>query len=143
VSAAVAAGPLEDADAARMAGDRAAALRLLRPLAEGGNAAAQTRLGRVYEDFALLAPEVEEVRQNYTAAMHWYQLAAKQGDPQAQGNIGIMYSYGKGVPQDFTEAVKWYRLAADQAAIYMQSLLGLLYARGAEGVPQDPVAAHM
>ena len=42
------AGPLEDAGAAYDKGDYATALRLLRPLAEQGNAQAQTSVGAMY-----------------------------------------------------------------------------------------------
>ncbi len=48
-AAPVAAGQLEDANAAYNKGDYATALRLLRPLAEQGDAAAQTNLGFMYE----------------------------------------------------------------------------------------------
>ena len=42
------AGPLEDGVAASRSGDFATALRLLRPLAEEGNATAQLNLGFMY-----------------------------------------------------------------------------------------------
>jgi len=42
------AGPLEDFDAAYQHGDFAAAVQLLRPLADQGNALAQTSLGIMY-----------------------------------------------------------------------------------------------
>jgi TPR repeat protein len=45
----VAAGPLEDAGAAYQRGDYPTALRLIRPLAEQGNAVAQFNLGLMYE----------------------------------------------------------------------------------------------
>jgi TPR repeat protein len=44
----VRAGPLEDGIAAYRSGDYATALRILRPLAEQGNAAAQLNLGSMY-----------------------------------------------------------------------------------------------
>jgi uncharacterized protein len=51
--------------------------------------------------------------QNYAEAIKWYGLAADQGHPGAQLNLGVMHKKGQGVPQDYAEAVKWYRLAAD------------------------------
>jgi TPR repeat protein len=45
----VAAGQLEDEEAAENRGDWATAIKLLRPLAEGGDAAAQCELGLFYE----------------------------------------------------------------------------------------------
>jgi TPR repeat protein len=48
LAAPVAAGPYEDAAAAYNGGDYAAALRLLRPLANQGDAGAQFNLGLMY-----------------------------------------------------------------------------------------------
>src|ERR1019366_2315963 len=45
----VAAGSLEDGEAAYNSGDYATALRLIRPLADQGLAAAQTNLGAMYD----------------------------------------------------------------------------------------------
>ena len=49
-AAPVAAGPYEDAVAAFGRGDYATALRLIRPLADQGNARAQSDLGVMYEE---------------------------------------------------------------------------------------------
>ena len=68
--------------------------------------------------------------------MRWFQLAADQGDAQAQCNLGVMYQDGTGVPQDSTEAVRWYRLAADQGDVHAQYSLAGMYRKGAR-VPQD------
>jgi uncharacterized protein len=64
-----AAGPIEDAGAAYTKGDYATTLRLLRPLAEQGNASAQVRLGFLYH-------KGRGVTQDYAAAMSWYLKAA-------------------------------------------------------------------
>ena len=61
--------------------------------------------------------------------------------PKAQNRIGIMYSYGKGVPQDYAEAVRWYRKAADQGNASAQFNLGCMYYNG-QGVPQDKREAY-
>jgi uncharacterized protein len=44
----------------------------------------------------------------------------KTGDTRAQGNIGVMYAHGEGVPQDYAEAVKWFRRAAEQGDAHAQ-----------------------
>jgi TPR repeat protein len=44
----------------------------------------------------------------------WYNLAAAQGDADAQYNLGVMYAKGRGVPQDDVQAHMWYNLAAAQ-----------------------------
>jgi hypothetical protein len=121
--------------AAYQKGDRAAALRLSQPLAEQGDARAQSLLGLIrYNDRGVLRDDAEAVK--------WSRLAADQGDPAAQFRLGLMYSDGHGVPQDHAEAAKWYRLAADRRHPQAQYNLGLLYATG-EGVAQDNIMAHM
>jgi len=68
----VAAGPLEDADAAVKRRDYATAVRLIGPLAEQGDASAQYMLG-VFYDNGLGVPQ-DRVR-----AHMWLNLAARQG----------------------------------------------------------------
>jgi hypothetical protein len=80
---------------------------LFLPLAEQGDAIAQSHLGVLY--FLGL-----EVPQDYQEAVKWYRLSAEQGNAFAQSNLGFMYFMGGGVPQDFKEAFKWSRLAAEQ-----------------------------
>jgi predicted aspartyl protease len=127
------AGPFEDAYAAAYAaytrGDYAATLQLLMPLAARGNAAAQSRVGSLYDNG-------EGVPKDYNEAIKWYRLAAAQGDEFAQNNLGVMYANGRAVPQDYGEAIKWYRLAAAHGDAQGQANLGAVYANG-RGVPQD------
>lgn len=133
-AAPLAAGPLEDADAAYARGDYAAALQFYRPLAEDGNYPAQFVLGTMYATG-------RGVPQNYVEAANWYRKAAEQGFSFAQFNLASMYAKGEGVPQDDGEAAKWTRRAADQGHLYAQTALGGYYALG-KGVPQDYVEAH-
>ena len=74
-----------------------------------------------------------------TALREWKPLA-KQGNADAQYNLGYMYQKGLGVPQDDKTAVKWYTLAAKQGNALAQSNLGLMYQKG-RGVPQDDKTA--
>ena len=124
-----AAGPLEDAAAASDRGDHATARRLLRPLADQGDARAQYILGVIYAN-----------GKNYGEALKWHRLAAAQGHPGAQFNLGLMYFEGQGVPKNYAEAVKWYRLAADQGDAAAQNNLGVAHHNG-KGVPQDDAEA--
>ena len=71
-AAPMAAGPLEDADAALKRRDYASALRLIRPLAEQGDANAQYNFG-VFYDNGLGVPQ-DKVR-----AYMWFNLSAAQG----------------------------------------------------------------
>ena len=68
----VTAGPLEDADAALKRRDYESALRLIRPLAEQGDANAQYNFG-VFYDNGLGVPQ-DKVR-----AYMWFNLSAAQG----------------------------------------------------------------
>ncbi len=53
-------------------------------------------------------------RGDYDRAVQEFRLLAEQGHAQAQVNLGIMSSQGRGVPKDFVQAYRWYTLAADQ-----------------------------
>lgn len=128
-------GQLEDGIAAYDRGDYATAFRLMKPLAEKGDAKAQHNLGVMY-DYGRGFP------QDYSRALKWYRRAADQGIPDAQHNLGLMYYYGQGVPQNFIEAARWYRRAADQGMPDSQVNLGIMYYNG-QGVSQDYVLAHM
>ena len=129
------AGSFEEGVAAYERGDYAEARRLMRPLAEQGDAQAQYSLGFMYQ-------YGKGVRQDYTEAVKWFRRAAEQGNAQAQHSLGVMYGTGRGVSQDYAEAVKWQRLAAEQGLTDAQYSLGIMYAKG-HGVPQDYVQAHM
>ena len=76
LAAPVLAGPLEDADAAMKRHDYKTALRLIRPLAEQGNANAQYNLGVLYDN-GLGVP------QDRVSAYMWLNLAAMQGRESA------------------------------------------------------------
>jgi TPR repeat protein len=100
-----AAGPFEDANDAVTRGDYATAIRLLRPLADRGDALAQESLGKMYE-FG------EGVPEDYATAVSWYRKAAEQGDVDAQWDLGRMYYGGRGVPENNVLAHMWLNLAA-------------------------------
>jgi uncharacterized protein len=124
-----AAGPVDDAVAAANRGDNATALRLLRPLAERGDAAAQYCLGLMYANG-------KGVSRDYAAAVTWYRKAADQDYDHAQVLLGAMYATGKGVPKSDLQAFRWYRKAADQGNARAQAMVGTAY-EGGFGVPQD------
>ena len=101
-------GAAEDFDkgfAAYEAGDFVKALKEWRPLAEQGNAMAQSALGDVY---AL----GQGLPQDYAEAAHWYRLAAEQGLNGAQASLGAMDAEGAGLPQDYIKAHMWPNIAA-------------------------------
>src|SRR6266481_3631967 len=106
-AASVAAGTLEDAADARARGDYAKALRIIRPLANDGDAAAQFNLGNQYA-FGKGVP------QDYSEAMAWFRKASEQGHRKATLFLGVMYAEGRGVPQDYVRAHMWFSLSRAQ-----------------------------
>jgi TPR repeat protein len=139
-AASVAAGPFEDAREAHYKRDYATVIRLLRPLADQGNARAQTILGSMYE-------YGEGVPKDYSEARVWFKKAADQGSSEAQFQLGFTYvnpvvAYNLGAAKNYNEARIWFRKAADQGHVLAQAYLGLMY-RDGEGVQQDYVQAHM
>src|SRR6476620_2657175 len=93
------AGPLQDGIVAHHRQDYVRAERLLRPLAEAGNARAQTYLGFMYE-------YGRGVPQSYVEAAALYCLAADQNNAYAQYLLGLLHDKGFGVPRDYVEAYK-------------------------------------
>jgi uncharacterized protein len=100
------AAPIDDGQAAYDRGDYAAAIQLLSPLAEGGDARAQYMLGLAYD-------HGNGVPQDYAIAASWYRKAAVQGAPDARANLGALYARGQGVPQDYAQAAQWWRLVGN------------------------------
>jgi len=85
--------------------DFAAALAVWRPLAEAGNAEAETLLGAMYWSG-------EGVLRDHKQAAYWYLRAAEKGYARAQNDIGYMYGFGEGIPpRDNVQAYKWLSLA--------------------------------
>ena len=54
------------------------------------------------------------VPENKIEALRWFELAAKQGDADAQYNLAWMLQDADGVPENKVEALKWFELAAKQ-----------------------------
>lgn len=67
-------------------------------------------------------------------------LAAANGDPSAEFEVGARLAEGKGTDQNFKDAAKWYQRSADQGFAQAQYRLGTLYERGL-GVKPDEVRA--
>ncbi|WP_442754092.1 tetratricopeptide repeat protein [Methylocystis sp. JAN1] len=165
------ADPYEDAAAATKKGDIEAALTLLKPLAEKGEARAQSELGLIYmvgkgvpldrkegikwiklsaengfapaqANLGTIYLEGQFAQRDYKEAMKWSLLAADKGVAEAQANIASMYYDGAGVAQDYKEAAKWMRLAAKQGDAESQVNLGTMYLLG-QGLERDPLRAYI
>jgi len=117
--------------AAYRVADYDTALAEFRPLAEAGMAAAQFRLGTMYENGRGLPRDLDE-------AKAWYTRAAAQGYSGALYSLGyVCFTQGDGAC-----AVEWWSRAARQGSADAMFSLGVLYDEGS-AVPRDPVQAHM
>ena len=86
-------------------GDYETALAEWMPLAEDGNAQAQSLLGLLYRGVPGIPGDAAE-------SARWYRLAAEQGHAHAQYNLGLAYQSGQGVPRDDVAAYMWLEVAA-------------------------------
>ncbi|MGA6993754.1 MAG: tetratricopeptide repeat protein [Candidatus Deferrimicrobiaceae bacterium] len=98
---------VKDAIASIERGDYEKAYRIIKPLAEQGDAHAQCILATMYFNG-------QGFPQDYTGAAKWFRRAAGQGHAEAQHNLGLLYKVGRGGPQDHILAHMWFNLAASQ-----------------------------
>lgn len=73
---------------------------------------------------------------DYSRALEEWLPLAEAAHADAQNNLGIMYSQGRGVVQDYEEAARWFRMAADHGSHLAQFNLGQMLAEG-RGVGLD------
>lgn len=128
-SGAASATPYEDALAAHDRGDHAKAFSIMKPLAEGGDVAAEFNIGLAYAN-AL------GVERNDRLAVEWLRKAANAGYHQAEVVLGLMTKFGRGVPADSKAAATWFTKAADGGDPNAQFLLGVAVMEG-QGVERD------
>jgi len=114
---------LVDADRAIEAKRFGDALAILRPLADAGNARAQTRLGDAYV-------EGRGIPRDDAAAGRWYEKAALQGETGAQVKLAAMYVNGNGVLRNNNLAYVWFgtaaRLGSGPAKLEQEKIAALL-----------------
>jgi hypothetical protein len=143
------ADPLEDAKAAIQNENYKKAFELLSPLAEEGNAEAQTRLGALYvngqgveEDITKgLSWIMKAGSQGFEAArMHAYNLCvdlANQGNVSAIYNVGYMCLNGWIQQQVPNKCIAWLETAAKLGHIRSASELSKIYTKGLFGITPD------
>ena len=125
----------DDAVAAHLAGEDAAALRLALELAHEGDARAQGLVGFLYL-------HGNGVQKNRDQALKWYRLASEQGDAAAQSNLCAALFDGNPTAEDLDEAMHWCRLSAAQAYDGGLFQLGVSYLLG-RGVEQNVLEAYV
>jgi hypothetical protein len=79
---------------------------------------------------------------DYAEALRLWRPLANQGNAIAQAELGVMYTYGRGVPQNDAQAVAWLSKAAAQGNAWGEGRLGQMYLNG-QGVQRDYAQAHM
>lgn len=121
VATAAFADPLADGVSALTAKDYAGAMRILLPLANGGNDEAQRIVGEMIF-------QAQGVPANPAAAFAWTKLAAENGNAIGQYNLGYLYETGSGVPRSMDQAVTWYTKSARRNYMLAQRRLGEYYA---------------
>ena len=82
--------------------------------------------GRAHFCLGMVALE----RGKVTEAVRFFTLGAKQGDRNAQCNLGVMYEEGRGIERNLAEAARLYMLAAKQGVPLSQYNLGAMYEEG-------------
>ncbi|MEJ2692109.1 MAG: caspase family protein [Candidatus Thiodiazotropha sp.] len=79
-------------------------------------------------------------RADYRTALKVWLDSAKEGNAEAQVNVGEIYEKGLGLAPDYTIAAAWYKKAADQGNTRGAINLGYLYEKGL-GVEENLVEA--
>lgn len=108
-------------------GNNTTITRLL-PRAAAGSTHSQIDLANAY----LKTDRPDDIQQ----AIHWYRVAANNGDSFAQTELGVMLESGTGFAVDLAQARQWFRRAAAEGYLPAMVLLASLYSEG-KGVPED------
>ncbi len=117
-------------------GNYTAALKILRPLAEGKNSEAQYYLGLMYQ-------KGQGVNKDLGQAEKWYRLAAEGGHAKAQYKIAFGYAFAVGgLNQNDAKARKWLQKSAENGYKKAQKILARAYQRGKLGLTTDPERAN-
>ena len=121
--------------AAAQAGEWQKAWDIWKPLADAGDARAQSNIGVMYDNGEAVAEDDAE-------AVRWFRLSAEGGFAPGQANLGKMYFNGNGVAQNYTTALHWYQAAARQGLGQAQMALVQAYYEG-NGASPDHAKAYM
>ncbi len=102
----------------------------LEKAAEAGDAAAQTRLGRIYGNG-------EGVPRDGYKAFYWFSKAAAQDDPEGLSGLSKCYLLGIGVEQNSEKFLYYAEKAASLGSVKAKRDLGVAYISGVGGVEVD------
>jgi uncharacterized protein len=111
------------------------AFKLLAPVAEKGDRAAQYYVGHMYEKGEGRPVDTER-------AIKWYRRSAEAGYARAQFKLAAGYADGYGsVEKDHGKAREWLLKSAEGGYRRAQRILAGAYERGEIGFPRDPQKA--
>ena len=96
------------------------AIEMLTPLADRGDAVAQTKLGLIYA-------RGEGVARDDVAALGWLTRAAEQNQSEAQFELGVMYRDGLGTPANGRLAMHWFERATERGVPHAFNAIGEMY----------------
>ena len=72
----------------------------------------------------------------YSRAYNIFMTSARDGNAEAEYNLGLMYARGQGVPKDYKAALSWFQKAHDHGNRAATYFLGKMYVTGV-GVEKD------
>lgn len=102
------------------------AFKLMHRLAEQNYTPAQALLG-----------EYVEIAMDYEEAVGWFIMAASQGDPAGQYDLGRMYESGNGIDRDLAKAFYWTRQSARKNYLAAVDKMTRVYKLGELGQKPD------
>ena len=103
--------------AAKQAGDQGGARSWMQKAALQGSVEGQTRYARMLQDGA------DAGQEEMHEALTWLHLAAVQGEPVAQTNLGLALCHGDGTEADEKLGQRWLAEAAEQGYGYAAEVL--------------------
>jgi TPR repeat protein len=101
--------------------------KILLEKASRGNPDAQWEVGYYYEEGFTDNSGIAIVKPEPSQALHWYTLAAEQGDDSGQLSLGRLLSTGDGVKRDMKAAIYWTKRAINQGNSSAAHNLGTIY----------------
>ena len=105
------------------------------PLAEDGDARAQTNLGLLYARGL-------GVEKNGETSLTWFRKAAEQGYATAEFNLATLFSKGISVEKNQSVAAGWFLKAAEHGHVGAQFEIARRYTEG-NGIQFDQIQAYV
>jgi hypothetical protein len=102
-----------------------------------GNADAANDLGAQYYNGS------RGFEQDFSKAVHYYNIAAENGSRQAQENLGYCYYYGRNMPVDYEKAFHYFALGAFDGHLISLYKIGDMYVAGYYVKKNEKEAFHI